>query len=267
MLDLDKLIRPAGRAEFVRDVRILKARDEAIVRRLASPTEERDIEFERPLVAPEITNGRPVRWVVRRTTAKWTGYFYSAKNGADGEMIPWESFNEQRAMTLLECDPTVTAFLTQPFTLQYPWPTGYRRYTPDLLVWRRRQAHVIEVKWSDRISAPEFKLRWRLFAEYFAARDIRYDVWTEKDIGHQPRLCNAEFLIRYRGRAVPAAVEIEIRDSLRRRSVAPIRDLAAAAGGTDPVYSLLLRGVLAADLDRMPLTDATEVRLAGEVVS
>lgn len=264
MLDLDKLIRPAGRAEFVRDVRVVKARDEAIVRRLASPAEERDIEFERPLVSPEITNGRPVRWIVRRTTKKWTGYFFSAKND---EMVPWESFNERHALALLECDRSVSAFQTQPFTLQYPWPTGYRIYTPDLLVWRNRQAYVVEVKPADKAAVPEFKLRRRLFAAYFAARNVRYDVWTDTELKQQPRLDNADFLLRYRGRAVPAAVEIEIRDLLRRRSQAPVRDLAAAAGGTDPVYTLLLRGVLAADLDRMPLTDATEVRLAGEVVA
>lgn len=267
MLDLNKLSRPAGRAEFLRDVRIVKACDESIVKRLASPAEAREIELEVPIAHPEITDGRPVRRVINRTTVGWSGYLYSAKNGTDGEMMPWESFNERRGMIRCECDSRVTAYLTQPFTIRFPWIHGYNHYTPDLyVVMRDGRVYVVEIGGAGKLEDPVFRLRKRLWTEWCARRNVIYELWLEQHLKREPRFSNMELLLRYRGFAVSAQTELAIREHLRKLGTAPIQEIARIADprGVDAVLTLLLNGVLAADIESSPLNGSTLVRLFGE---
>lgn len=264
MIDLSTLTLAAGRERFYRGIRLLRACDEDIIARLTTPAEAHKVEFSRPELSPEFTDGKPVRWFLRRTTSHWTGYFYSARSGANGEVIPWESFLEKNALMLLECDPSVTSFVTQPFTLQHPWRRRPRRYTPDILVYRGRQPCVIEVKSLERLSSPTYRLRMRLLKEWLRRSGIQFQFWTEHHIHQQPRLGNAQFLMRYRIRDVANTAEHLIRQSLAQSQKSTIGQLGASVdGGIEDVLTLIVKGVLVVDLNQVLDSNTTVTLFRG----
>lgn len=60
--------------------------------------------------------------------------------------IWYESLSERDYMYLLEIDPDVLSYSSQPLKIIYTLDNRQRRYTPDFLVERRRQKQIIEIK-------------------------------------------------------------------------------------------------------------------------
>lgn len=258
MPTLNHLVQPEQRAAWLRAFRVRKARTPDIAALFASSAAVLDVEIEGPPAQPEIMNGRPVRRFLRRTVVYTTGYFTSLKND---EVMAWESPNEKNALSLLECDPDVTKFATQPITISYPWLNSDSEYTPDILVWRGRQPAVVEIKGFFDAEDPSIRLKRRLFEAYFDQFDIPYLVWDRSILEAEPRLSNAQLLLRARDRVPSSQEKLRVLAHLgrvERASVAELASTSEASDGERVVHALLLRGVLAANLNE-PLCRTTLV--------
>lgn len=211
-----------------------------------------------------LTKGRPVRRTVGKSTVRRSGYFSSRKNRADGALA-WESELEKHALWLLECDPNVTRFITQPLTVTYVVDRKLRRHTPDLWWWRGEHPYIAEIKPAWHLKRPDTAYRTQLMTDVFASHGIRYRVWGDDEIRDEPRLSNAKYLLRFRDQAVTREQKWIARGLLERRGATTIRDLADAIGldGREAVLAMVLRGYLLCDLHE-PLSLHTAVWLKPE---
>jgi len=63
-----------------------------------------------------------------KDAVNWPGYWWSATNGRH---VGYESWVECDVAMMLDFDPAVTAFSSQPFWLYWPGGKGQRRHAPD----------------------------------------------------------------------------------------------------------------------------------------
>lgn len=250
-------------ARVLRSVRLVKAQLPEIVDML------------RPLWKPEtgepasldatikeiLTVGRPVRRIVGKSRVRRSGYFASRKNAAEGP-IAWESELEKHALWLLECDPDVERFITQPMTITYVLDGKERRHTPDIWCWRGGRSYVIEIKPAWRLQRPYVDLRTRVVTELFRRFGIEYLIWRDDQIQREPRLSNMKYLLRFRDQAITAKQKWIVRAFLERQKTASILDVGAQIGpnGRDVVFAMLQRGQLLFDRDE-PISLKTRVWL------
>ncbi|MDH5750673.1 MAG: Tn7 transposase TnsA N-terminal domain-containing protein [Rhodospirillales bacterium] len=242
-------------------VQLLKASSMEIAVLLKSAWPEKD-----PIIADDLqdefehTNGKPVRNVVTKSSARSKGYFASEKSK---EMNAWESFTEYKFMCLLECDPTVKSFYSQPIQVSYPWIKGRRRHTPDFLSWREDGPHITEIKWAKEAGKPENVERFQFFRDFFRQFGIAYHVCDQHVINLKPRLSNCQELIRHRGRGVSYEQKELVQGHLehfQESSVSELADLLAHPDGEEIVYAMVLRGHIAID-HNMPIGQESRVQL------
>jgi hypothetical protein len=206
---------------------------------------------------------RPVRgFSFRRGQRGFAGWWWSVTTG---ELVGYESWLERDHAMLLDFDPQVTGFASQPFWLRWTGESGRaRRHAPDYFARRRDGSGlVVDVRADDRIEAAD--------EEAFAAtREACAQVgWSFARLGvPDPVLAaNVRWLSRYRhprcagaGNVAGRLVEV----FARPRGLFEGAEAAGERIGVLPVvYHLLWRQVLAADLRAGPLTAATVVSVAG----
>ncbi|AFD27805.1 heteromeric transposase endonuclease subunit TnsA [Deinococcus gobiensis] len=120
----------------------------------------------------------------------------------------FESTLERDFYTLLEFDPAVESYVTQPLQIMFRTPSGARRrYTPDTLVHYLdgRRPGLFEVKYVEDVRQKRMEMAWRFRA---AADHARQQGWTftlvtEKALRGQ-FLENARFLLPFARRVVDA---------------------------------------------------------------
>lgn len=213
------------------------------------------------IVKPE--DGRPARKIVTGRRRRVTGYVASRKADSPG-LVPWESELERDCLTVAEFRPAVLAIAPQPHTLELRADADSFGHTPDFLFASGHGAgEVVEVKPATRALAPETERRLRISAAAHRALGFSFSVLSEDCIRVQPRLANAQYLLRYRLAAS--------RDGLPHR----LATLLAAAGGRLTVggcvravdgkastrfeiYALACRGIIELDLSA-PLGPDTAV--------
>jgi hypothetical protein len=204
----------------------------------------------------------PVRgFTFRRGQRSFAGWWWSCTTG---ELVGYESWLERDHAMLLDFDPEVAGFASQPFWLSWPGESGRRRrHAPDYFV-RRRDGRglVVDVRADDRIGPADQEA-------FDATRAACAEAgWSFARLGvpDQVLAANVRWLSRYRhGRCGGSA------DAVRRlldvfAEPCPLFAGAEQAGeriGVLPVlYHLMWRQVLAADLRAGPLSAATLVTVA-----
>lgn len=164
---------------------------------------------------------------------------------------------------MLDFDPLVTAFSSQPFWLRWAQSGKTRRHAPDYFA---RLADgtgvVIDVRADDRIPEKD--------AEVFEmTRRACVGVgWAYRRVGvlDPVRAVNFRWLAGYRH---PRCMKPDLAVRLRDVFASPAPLLAGARAAGDPVavlpvlYHLLWAGVLSADLDSEPLGTGSAVTAAG----
>jgi len=204
-------------------------------------------------------DGRMVRSIPSRRGQKHApGRYWSATTG---ELVEYESHLECRWMTLLDFDPRVVAFVSQPLRLEAADGSGAWEHTPDVFA-RRDDGSVLllDVKETSRLGRPEVVLQHSRTAAVCRRLGWAYDM-----VGEPPaqRWANVSWLAGYRR---PVYLGAELIDGLVELACDPIRlgDLVGAAPVAEiarpVVFHLLWRGLLVADLDSGPLRDSTVVR-------
>lgn len=109
-----------------------------------------------------------------------------------------ESGLEADYLLTLEFDDDVDAFVTQPLSIQWHDGDRIRRYTPDVLVWRKDRREFIEVKPLEDVTPA---LRWkitRLDARCLERFGTRLRLVTEQDFLTGAKLANLKLLYGYK---------------------------------------------------------------------
>lgn len=118
-----------------------------------------------------------------------------------GHLVQFESEQERKLILLLERDPTVADYASQPETLQFRDAAGRQRtYTPDFKVWRTDgQIELHEVTVAARREARESLRERETNAQSICQqRGWRYLIHTEQTLPSGYEYVNLDFLAPFR---------------------------------------------------------------------
>lgn len=198
---------------------------------------------------------KPARKVITRAPWRPVHRFCSVKTR---RRVECESFLERDFAYLLDADPNVLDFASQPETFEYEVDGVVRTYTPDFLVVYGDRTEIIEVKPSHRLDQGP---PWDIVGAVIGECGYGFRVVTEAEISLEPRLTNAKLLARYRLPSVPAELRFRVQLA-RQQHPKTLGELARLLNlGTDwcvTVYGLVLAGLIRADLS-IPLGEQTPI--------
>ena len=123
-----------------------------------------------------------------------------------------ESQNELKAFQILVATARADSWQEQPFTLEYREAAAKHRYTPDALVVWGTHKIVVEIKEDKDAESEEAQAKFRAIEERLAEHGYHFRLWKSSEIRAEPRLANANLILRYRCVAVPSTE----RERLRR---------------------------------------------------
>jgi len=167
---------------------------------------------------------------------------------ASGRSRHAESQNELKAFRVLLATGHPDAWQEQPFVLEYHHDGAKRRYTPDLLVVWGTHQEVIEVKEDSDADLPENQERFDLIRGLLAEHGYQFRLWKRSEICAEPRLTNANLILRYRCVDVSAAEGETIRRTFSSAGELSLRTFCETPGMTIPsVLRLVLDGTLHID--------------------
>ncbi|MFH9348168.1 TnsA-like heteromeric transposase endonuclease subunit [Kitasatospora sp. NPDC017646] len=228
--------------------------DEAGDERLVAAKEAAEVPFE---------HGFPVRSIPSYKGQRHTpGSYWSASTG---RMVEYESFLESQWMTLLDFDPRVAAFVSQPMTLLGEDEHGRWSHVPDLFA-RRFDGSVllVDVKAGRFADVPKTVLQRERTAAVCDRLGWDYEMVSEPD---PLRLATVSWLAGYRR---PLHAGEGLVDALMTVAQNPVAfgDLVAFQAVPEVAravaFHLMWRHQLVFDMSR-PLADSTWVRAVGGV--
>jgi len=197
------------------------------------------------------------RRVVTRSRARGTGKYPSWKMG---RMLQWESRNELNAFRLLDCCPTVTQFMEQPCQICYNQGGQSKSHYPDILVEISGRKELWEVKPEGKAQQPEVAGRTALLTQALPTWGYEYRLAIDRDLAKQPRLRNAQILLRF-GRHEISGYEYESVRLIHKRQGVLVWSKACSgaygAKGREILCNLTLRGILTVDINA-PWSDNTK---------
>ncbi len=202
---------------------------------------------------------------VRRITnggRKVIGKFPSIKTR---KMHWYESLLERDFHYLLEIDPDVLSYDTQPLKIEYLLDGKIHKYTPDVRVIRRNRGQIVEVKNEEKARKEEYVKLFRKVGPICKREGYQFVVVTDKDIRVQPRLNNVKLIYKYAKTRVTTEHQILLHRIFREKETLRLEDVikgfASKGLRAAVVYALIFRGILWADLSR-PINRESEVRLS-----
>jgi hypothetical protein len=176
-------------------------------------------------------------------------------------MIQWKSENELKAFRLLDCDPEVSRFNEQPCEILYVLNGKTKRHFPDIFVERSGgQKELLEIKPESKAMEPEVATRTTLLIQSLPIWGYSYRVVPATDLAMQPRERNAFLLLGFGRRSATDCERELIRRSINNRGSLVWSDACRGeygSRGREILCSLVLRGVLAIDMD-LPISPDTQ---------
>ncbi len=112
-------------------------------------------------------------------------------------LIWYESLNERDYMYLLEIDPDVVSYRSQPLKISYTLNNQLRRYTPDFFVQRRSREQIVEIKPEKRLNQDQNLQLFQVMNSLGQSQGWEFIVITDKMIKKEPLLSNLKLLYRY----------------------------------------------------------------------
>ncbi|MBE8968781.1 Tn7 transposase TnsA N-terminal domain-containing protein [Nostocales cyanobacterium LEGE 12452] len=134
------------------------------------------------------------RKITNTGTKKNIGRFFSFKMHS---LIWYESLNERNYMYLLEIDPDVLSYSTQPFKISYILDDKVRRYTPDFLVQRQSKQQIVEIKPSSWLEDEKNVRRFPVIASSLKSLGWEFVIITDEMMNRGSLLNNVKLLYRY----------------------------------------------------------------------
>jgi hypothetical protein len=184
--------------------------------------------------APPLDQLQRIREPVNRSKAGIQGKVADVVHGRSRHA---ESQNELKAFQVLMATARADSWQEQPFTLEYRDGDTKHRYTPDVLVvWGSHRA-VVEVKEDKDAESPEAQAKFSVIKERLAEHGYHFRLWKSSEIRAEPRLANANLILRYRCIAVPPGERERVLRAFVSTSEIALRSLCDVA--RVPVQSLL----------------------------
>ncbi len=204
----------------------------------------------------------PARKVTNSGTRKNIGLFSSYKM----QTSQWyESLIERDYMYLLECDPDVVRYQSQPLTIVYNLELKQRRYTPDFLVERLKQKQIIEVKPASKVLHEKNQTLWKCVTPIFNSYGWEFIVVTDAMIRVQPLLNNLKLLYKYVTEPLTPQIYIDCHNYFKKQTVISVEDALSQLGNQQftikTVFKLILLGVLETDLMK-PICLKTQIKIS-----
>jgi hypothetical protein len=112
-------------------------------------------------------------------------------------LIWYESLNERDYMYLLEIDPDVRSYNTQPFKISYILDEKSRRYTPDFLVQRQSKQQIIEIKPTNWFNDEKNVTKMTAIASTLKSMGWEFIIITDEMMNQDYLLNNIKLLYRY----------------------------------------------------------------------
>ena len=112
-------------------------------------------------------------------------------------MLHWESVHEPNAFRLLDCNPDVTKFGEQPCEIEYVIDGVERVHYPDILVTTTEGEEIWEVKPQSNALERGVLQRTALLSGVLPWWGYTYRMVLAEDLGRQPRLSNANVILRF----------------------------------------------------------------------
>lgn len=204
-----------------------------------------------------------VRMLKRGVKGKNIGKFFSVKMNI---MLWFESLLEESMMYLLDFDPDVRWFKEQPCRIRYMHGVKAHRYTPDLLIVRRNETQIVEIKPKEKVETEKFNLLFHTVSSICERAGYGFKVFTEETILQQPRLNNIKALWSYARTPLYPQHQIYCQEFLYRAHsicLSEIIKLFQAKGvPKQAVYALLFWGALDFDLTE-PISPNSRIYLPG----
>lgn len=100
-----------------------------------------------------------------------------------GQMIHWESLLERDYLNILEFDPNVIYFESQPLVIPFSYEGKKRRYFPDFKVKTKdNHIHLVEVKPKKFLKVPDNQMKFHVGQMYCEQNNWNFSVVTEEHI-------------------------------------------------------------------------------------
>jgi hypothetical protein len=166
-------------------------------------------------------------------------------------MIHWESEGERNAIRLIDVDPTVELFAEQPCVIRYRLQGTIRRHYPDLRVKRVQVDSLFEIKPQEDANLGEVSQRTELMMRDLPRFGFSYKLLVSEELASEPRLRNAQFLLRHGREELSLLEQEEVRRFLKGRTVltwSEIREGRAGPLSERKACRLVLDGILSVDL-------------------
>jgi hypothetical protein len=167
-------------------------------------------------------------------------------------MIHWESNNELNAFRLLDCKFDIRSFNEQPCKIVYVMDGVQRVHYPDILVVTKEGKELWEVKHDPQSSSSEIRLRTEFMCQALPGWGYTYRLVYGNDLAQQPRLSNADRLLRLGRRSVTEYEREFIRLTLKQHGALQWSEACAGAygeRGREVLCRLVLDGTLFMDMN------------------
>ncbi|WP_228061929.1 TnsA endonuclease N-terminal domain-containing protein [[Phormidium] sp. LEGE 05292] len=166
--------------------------------------------------------------------------------------IWFESLIERDYMYLLEIDPDVESYRSQPLTISYTISNKQLKYTPDFLVKRKKFQQIVEIKPESKVHSPKNIRLFRCVAPLCQEQGYSFVVVTDKMIRVQPLLDNVKLLYRYAREPLTYKNYIDCHQYFKERISTSLQaaqqDLTTKQISFKILMKLIFSGVLETDL-------------------
>jgi TnsA endonuclease N terminal len=208
----------------------------------------------------------PARVITNTGTKKNIGRFFSQKMQTTAV---YESLLERDYMYLLEIDPEVKSYSSQPLTISYSIDKLSRRYTPDFLVERISKTQIVEVKPIIELDLEENTKRFEYIAPNFEHQGWEFVVVTDKKIRVEPLLSNVKLLYRYKSETLSSQQYLSCQQYFKHKKAVELQialqDLEKSVISRKSLYKLLFVGFLETDL-MQPIGSKSYIRLSNNAL-
>jgi hypothetical protein len=209
----------------------------------------------------------PARKITNSNSKKNIGLFSSLKMQTG---IWYESLIERDYMYLLETDPDVLSYHSQPLSIFYTFNHRQRRYTPDFLVEGRHKKLLVEVKPASKVNSDKNLSLFRAIAPICEEKGWEFVVVTDAMIRVQPQLNNLKLIYKYAGEPLSINNTLDCYQYFQRQVSTSIKtallDLAPKQISINILLKLIFLGFLKTDL-KQPISSNSLIYINQKALS
>ena len=209
----------------------------------------------------------PARKITNTGTKKNIGRFFSVKMHSG---VWYESLTERDYMYLLEIDPDVLSYSSQPLKIAYKEDGKRRKYTPDFFVERSQKKQVVEIKPITLIDSDKNKRFFQCITYICQSKGWEFLVITDEMIRREPFLSNIKLLYRYALVTLTPQATVTCHQYFKNQVTVTLKtaeeDLIAQGIFRENLLKLIFVGFLSTDL-RTPIGSDSLISLSPTVMS